>query len=46
MKLIEQTEVFAIDGNYNSREFYNRVSIGVYDAGYILLQRGKTDSNE
>jgi len=32
---------FAIDGSYNSQEFYNGVSIGVYDAGYICYQEGK-----
>jgi len=32
---------FAIDGSYNSREFYNGVSIGVYDAGYICYKEGK-----
>jgi len=32
---------FAIDGSYNSQEFYNGVSIGVYDAGYICYKGGK-----
>jgi len=32
---------FAIDGSYNSRQFYNGVSIGVYNAGYICYKNGK-----
>jgi len=32
---------FAIDGSYNSQEFYNGVSIGVYSAGYICYTGGK-----
>ena len=32
---------FAIDGSYNSQEFYNGVSIGVYSAGYICYKGGK-----
>ena len=32
---------FAIDGSYNSQEFYNGVSIGVYNAGYICYKGGK-----
>lgn len=32
---------FAIDGSYNSQEFYNGVSIGVYSAGYICYKLGK-----
>jgi len=32
---------FAIDGSYNSQQFYNGVSIGVYSAGYICYKCGK-----
>jgi len=32
---------FAIDGSYNSQQFYNGVSIGVYSAGYICYNGGK-----
>jgi len=32
---------FAIDGSYNSQQFYNGVSIGVYNAGYICYRGGK-----
>ena len=32
---------FAIDGSYNSQQFYNGVSIGVYNAGYICYKDGK-----
>ena len=32
---------FAIDGSYNSQQFYNGVSIGVYSAGYICYKGGK-----
>lgn len=31
---------FAIDGSYNSQQFYNGVSIGVYRAGYICYKGG------
>ena len=32
---------FAIDGSYNSQEFYNGLSIGIYTAGYICYHGGK-----
>ena len=32
---------FAIDGSYNSQQFYNGVLIGVYSAGYICYKGGK-----
>lgn len=32
---------FAIDGSYNSQEFYNGVYIGLYTAGYICYHKGK-----
>jgi len=32
---------FAIDGSYNSQQFYNGLSIGIYTAGYICYQAGK-----
>jgi hypothetical protein len=36
-----QTQFFAIDGSYNSQEFYNGLSIGIYTAGYICYKSGK-----
>lgn len=32
---------YAIDGSYNSEQFYNGLSIGIYAAGYICFHRGK-----
>ena len=32
---------YAIDGSYNSQQFYNGLSIGIYSAGYICFQSGK-----
>ena len=32
---------FAIDGSYNSQEFYNGISVGLYTAGYVCYQSGK-----
>ena len=32
---------YAIDGSYNSQEFYNGVSILIYSAGYVCYQQGK-----
>jgi hypothetical protein len=32
---------YAIDGSYNSQEFYNGLAIAIYTAGYICYQRGK-----
>jgi len=31
---------YAVDGSYNSEQFYNGLSIGLYSAGYICYQRG------
>jgi len=28
---------YAIDGSYNSEQFYNGLSIGIYAAGYIAF---------
>ncbi|MCL1814217.1 MAG: hypothetical protein FWG27_00120 [Treponema sp.] len=36
-----ERKVFAIDGSYNSQEFYNGVYIGLYTAGYICYYKGK-----
>jgi hypothetical protein len=32
---------YAIDGSYNSQEFYNGLAIAVYTAGYICYHHGK-----
>lgn len=32
---------YAIDGSYNSEEFYNGLAIAIYAAGYICFQYGK-----
>lgn len=32
---------YAIDGSYNSEQFYNGLSIGIYNAGYICYHHGK-----
>jgi hypothetical protein len=32
---------YAIDGSYNSEEFYNGLAIAIYAAGYICFQHGK-----
>lgn len=32
---------FAIDGSYNSQQFYNGLAIGIYNAGYICYHKGK-----
>lgn len=32
---------FAIDGSYNSKEFYNGLSVGIYTAGYVCFKEGK-----
>lgn len=32
---------YAIDGSYNSEQFYNGLAIVMYTAGYICFQRGK-----
>lgn len=32
---------YAIDGSYNSEQFYNGLAIAIYTAGYICYQHGK-----
>ena len=32
---------YAVDGSYNSQEFYNGLAIAIYTAGYICYQHGK-----
>ncbi len=32
---------YAIDGSYNSEQFYNGLSVGIYTAGYVCYQSGK-----
>ena len=32
---------YAVDGSYNSQEFYNGLSVAVYNAGYICYNKGK-----
>lgn len=32
---------YAIDGSYNSEQFYNGLSVGIYAGGYICFQEGK-----
>ncbi len=36
-----ENKVFAIDGSYNSQEFYNGISVGLYTAGYICYDKGE-----
>ncbi len=36
-----EARFYAIDGSYNSEQFYNGLSIGIYAAGYICYHRGK-----
>jgi len=36
-----KAKFFAIDGSYNSQEFYNGLSIGIYTAGYVCYHKGK-----
>jgi len=31
---------YAIDGSYNSQQFYNGLAIGIYTAGYVCFQSG------
>ena len=35
------SKYFAIDGSYNSQEFYNGIYVGIYTAGYICFYKGK-----
>jgi hypothetical protein len=32
---------YAIDGSYNSQQFYNGLAIGIYTAGYVCFQNGR-----
>lgn len=32
---------YAVDGSYNSEQFYNGLSVGIYTAGYVCYQHGK-----
>lgn len=32
---------YAVDGSYNSEQFYNGLSVGIYTAGYVCYQYGK-----
>ena len=36
-----ETRFYAIDGSYNSEQFYNGLAIAVYTAGYVCYQHGK-----
>lgn len=36
-----KSKFFAIDGSYNSQEFYNGLSLGIYTAGYVCYHEGK-----
>lgn len=36
-----ETTFYAIDGSYNSQEFYNGLTIGLYTAGYVGFKSGK-----
>ena len=36
-----ESSFYAVDGSYNSQEFYNGLSLAVYSAGYICYHRGK-----
>lgn len=36
-----EARFYAIDGSFNSEQFYNGLSIGMYAAGYICFHRGK-----
>jgi|SRR3990172_450006 len=36
-----KAKFFAIDGSYNSQEFYNGLSIAIYRAGYVCYFEGK-----
>ncbi|MDE0471891.1 MAG: DNA double-strand break repair nuclease NurA [Ekhidna sp.] len=35
-----ETTFYAIDGSYNSQEFYNGLTIGLYTAGYVGFKNG------
>jgi len=38
---ISDSKFFAVDGSYNSQQFYNGLAIGIYNAGYICYHKGK-----
>ena len=38
-----ESRFYAIDGSYNSAQFYNGLSIGLYSAGYICYYKGKQE---
>lgn len=38
---VSDARFYAIDGSYNSEQFYNGLSIGIYAAGYICFQHGR-----
>lgn len=38
-----ESRFYAIDGSYNSAQFYNGISIGLYSAGYICYFNGKPE---
>ncbi len=40
---IDKTErrFYAIDGSYNSHQFYNGLAVGIYSAGYVCYHEGK-----
>ena len=40
---IDNSEIrfYGIDGSYNSEQFYNGLSIGIYAAGYVCFYHGK-----
>ncbi len=36
-----ESKFYAIDGSYNSQQFYNGLAVGIYNAGYICYDKGK-----
>ncbi|SHE14131.1 NurA domain [Chlamydia abortus] len=38
---VSDRRFYAIDGSYNSQQFYNGLAIGIYTAGYICYHKGK-----
>ncbi len=40
---IDDSEIkfYAIDGSYNSQQFYNGLSVGIYAGGYVCFHKGK-----
>jgi len=35
-----ENKFYAIDGSYNSEQFYNGLAIGIYTAGYVCFDKG------